>query len=393
MHIHVIRLWPRRPPDGAPPLGLCCDAEGLSLGPSSPLIRHMTDDDGRPLFRARSLFEINAVLSVGYGREIDASPFYRKLEQIAECMTDGEWTKASLAALHLRLPALPDRLALARLEEAEAILKVWVPDLHPRWPAHSEDEHGGRFRPQDQSESPIVPVQGKAKAFNNLIRGLSDALRNRPPSPRPLPRGEMPMPRLSGTKLSPKEDPSPPGIGHNGPPEPIEPEPAPSEINPEEVPQLPATRPSSPYAYGREVASALEAAVTAGNEALAFAIARAADAADWLVAQYDNIVSYLDPPKSYEELSANAQISGPHPGYEDHHIVEQGRQNDYLDQDQVQSPANVVRIPYYRHKDVQSYYQTPNPNLGGLTPRQYLRGKSYEEHSNSACKRFAIWES
>lgn len=60
-------------------------------------------------------------------------------------------------------------------------------------------------------------------------------------------------------------------------------------------------------------------------------------------------------------------------------LVEQGRQNDYLDQDQVQSPANVVRIPYYRHKDVQSYYQTPNPNLGGLTPRQYLRGKSYEE--------------
>lgn len=158
MHIQHIRLWPRRPPDGAPPLGLCCDAEGLSLGPSSALIRRTNDRNGRSRYRARSLFEINAVLSVGYGRQIDAWPIYRKLERIAEWMSNGEWARATLASLYLRLPALPDRTALTRLQEAEAILKVWIPDLHPRWPAHSEGEHGGEFR-RPNAGAPTVPVQ------------------------------------------------------------------------------------------------------------------------------------------------------------------------------------------------------------------------------------------
>ena len=60
-------------------------------------------------------------------------------------------------------------------------------------------------------------------------------------------------------------------------------------------------------------------------------------------------------------------------------LVEQGGQNSYLDQSEIQSGENIVRIPYYRHKDVQSYYQTPNPLLGGLTPREYLRGRSFQE--------------
>jgi hypothetical protein len=85
MHIQTIRLCPRRPPNGAPPLGLCCDAEGLSLGPDSPLIPRTNDRDGS----VRSLFEVNAILSVGYGRQIGAWPIYRKLERIAEWMTDG----------------------------------------------------------------------------------------------------------------------------------------------------------------------------------------------------------------------------------------------------------------------------------------------------------------
>jgi hypothetical protein len=158
MHIQVIRLWPRRPPDGAVPLGLCCDAEGLSLGPASPLIRRAKGPDGRPCYRARSLFEVNAILSVGYGTEIDAWPIYGKLEQIAAWMTGGEWTMASLAALHLRLPVLADERALARLEEAEAILKVWNPQLHPRWPAHSDEGQGGEFRRPSEDVS-ITPIQ------------------------------------------------------------------------------------------------------------------------------------------------------------------------------------------------------------------------------------------
>jgi len=382
MHIQHIRLWPRRPPDGAPPLGLCCDAEGLSLGPNSPLIRRSSDRDGRARYRARSLFETNAILSVGYGREIDAFPIYRKLERIAEWMTAGEWTKASLAALHLRLPALPDRAALTRLQEAEAILKVWVPDLHPRWPAHSDEGHGGWFRPRDGSGSLLVPVQAPVRIFTEIIRRLLPRLLRKPPVPRP-PRRPAGRSAPSPPKPTAPEEAESPGIGHNNPPEEIESE---AHVPNPLVPPLPAERPDRTYPWGRSVADALAATFAMGNMAAVHAIARMVDAAGWLADQYANIESYFDPPKTYEELSANARIKGPHPGYEDHHIVEQGRQNDFLDQDQIQSPENIVRIPYYRHKDVQSYYQTTLEELGGLTPREYLKGKSFEEQFDFGLK-------
>jgi len=169
----------------------------------------------------------------------------------------------------------------------------------------------------------------------------------------------------------------PPGVGHNEPPEPIEPDTA--KPNSDEIPDLPLVRPDRTYPYGRIVADALKGAIAVGNWALATAIANAADAVGWLTDQYYNIAASLDPAKTYEELVADAQVKGPRRGYENHHIVEQGGQNSYLDQSEIQSGENIVRIPYYRHKDVQSYYQTPNPLLGGLTPREYLRGRSFQE--------------
>jgi len=373
VHIQHIRLWPRRSPDFAPPLGLCCDAEGLSLGPDSPLIHCTKDREGHPRYRARSLFEVNAILSVGYGREIDAWPIYRKLEQIAEWMTDGEWTKATLAALHLCLPELPGLVALARLQEAEAILTVWVPDLHPRWPVHSADEHGGEFRPSDGNGSLLIPAQAPVRIFSEIMRRLLPRLFRDPPMPKPPLR--PPVPPAPARPPGPQGA-KPPGIGHNNPPEKMEPEatdPKPPLL------QLPETRPDKTYPWGREIADALVSAAVIGSEATIYGISKMVDDVGWLANQYANIESYLDPPKTYEELSGNAQIKGKHPGYEDHHIVEQGEHNSYLDQSKIQSPENTVRIPYYRHKDVQQYYQTPNPALGGLTPREYLHGKSFEE--------------
>ncbi len=66
-------------------------------------------------------------------------------------------------------------------------------------------------------------------------------------------------------------------------------------------------------------------------------------------------------------------------GYHDHHIVEQGDQNSDIDKSLIESDANVVRIPEYKHIDINAYYQTPNDTLGGKTPREYLKGKSFEE--------------
>jgi hypothetical protein len=47
--------------------------------------------------------------------------------------------------------------------------------------------------------------------------------------------------------------------------------------------------------------------------------------------------------------------------------------------ERVDSGDNLVRIPTYRHWLINAWYQTPNPSFDWLSPREYLRGKSWEE--------------
>jgi hypothetical protein len=71
----------------------------------------------------------------------------------------------------------------------------------------------------------------------------------------------------------------------------------------------------------------------------------------WLYNAILYINSYLDAPKSLEELQAGASTS--RLGYDVHHIVEQS------------SAAEAG--------------QTRNPDYGDLSPREYLRGKDWDE--------------
>lgn len=132
MHVKTYRLWPRRPRDGNPPLGFSCDEEGLALAGACPLVAAETDRAGRKRYRARPLAEINALLSAGYGVAIDAADIYPALERIARYLTHGERTLAGIAALHLRLPDLPDVAAARKVTAADALLKDWDPAKHPR---------------------------------------------------------------------------------------------------------------------------------------------------------------------------------------------------------------------------------------------------------------------
>jgi hypothetical protein len=40
---------------------------------------------------------------------------------------------------------------------------------------------------------------------------------------------------------------------------------------------------------------------------------------------------------------------------------------------------NLVLIPRYKHWQINSWFETPNEAYGGLTPRKYLQGKSWDE--------------
>jgi hypothetical protein len=116
-------------------------------------------------------------------------------------------------------------------------------------------------------------------------------------------------------------------------------------------------------------------------------IGRVVDSTSWMKDQVPNIVAEVDfyqgAPYDLQDLIDDAK--GPsQPGWQDHHIVEQGPQNDDLSPEEKQlidDPEDIVRVPRYTHQQLTNYYRNvdDNPPCNGLTPRQYLRGKSFED--------------
>ena len=67
-------------------------------------------------------------------------------------------------------------------------------------------------------------------------------------------------------------------------------------------------------------------------------------------------------------------------GYQDHHIVNQHTGNRVLFGDAaIDSLGNQARIPVLKHIEISRWYATGNPDYGGLSPRTYLRDKSWDE--------------
>jgi hypothetical protein len=99
----------------------------------------------------------------------------------------------------------------------------------------------------------------------------------------------------------------------------------------------------------------------------------------WLNEKYWEIRSFQDAPKSLGELH-DGVFQADKRGYDVHHIVEQtpARNDGYADRI-IDRADNLVLIPRYKHWEINSWFQTKDENLGGLTPRQYLQNKSWDE--------------
>lgn len=159
-----------------------------------------------------------------------------------------------------------------------------------------------------------------------------------------------------------------PGVGDNGGPPLDPPEP------PQEPPKDKASRTQAAKALAKQIA--LQALRRAGPIGAAF---MAIEAGHWLYTEYPSIRSYQDEPKTLAELQQNAGKK--RPGYEDHHIVEQGAGGrERFSRSQIESSDNVVSVPRYRHHEITGWYNKPNKNFGMQTPRNYLRGKDWSEH-------------
>jgi hypothetical protein len=46
---------------------------------------------------------------------------------------------------------------------------------------------------------------------------------------------------------------------------------------------------------------------------------------------------------------------------------------------EIDSPANLVRIPTMKHYDITGWYARVNEKFGGISPRDYLRNKDIDE--------------
>lgn len=159
----------------------------------------------------------------------------------------------------------------------------------------------------------------------------------------------------------------PPGIGHNQGPPLGEP--------PEIPPQLPSTK-QAVNAFLKAAAYWLAEAGLAGEPVGDFILAL--QAVRWLSNYLPYVYSYLDPPKTLEELQQDA--SSPQVGYNIHHVVEQtSAAQDGFPRSMIDAPENLVCVSTFVHWQINAWYSTPNENFGGLSPRNYLRGRSWDE--------------
>ena len=175
------------------------------------------------------------------------------------------------------------------------------------------------------------------------------------------------------------------------PPKPPEDEPAPSDEPPgighnegpslDDAPELPDEKPDGPLRFGNPLRNFLDWAknVVKQNPEFAEKIVRlAADAIPWVTDYLPFIEEYLSPPKPLQELQND--VKTPRLGTDVHHIVEKGSASDAgFSASEINDSNNLVRISRIQHWEITGWYMKPNKDFGGLSPRDYLRDKSWAE--------------
>ncbi len=118
----------------------------------------------------------------------------------------------------------------------------------------------------------------------------------------------------------------------------------------------------------------------------------AVEAGSWIYEHKEEISSFFDPPKSLKELQDAANT--PEKGYDVHHVVERNSlAKDGSETDLIDAPENKVRIPRWKHWEINKWFETENDDFGGLTPREYLKGKSWDERTRvglGALRKFRV---
>jgi hypothetical protein len=158
--------------------GLCCDEEGVALGPV-PLIVASRDTTGWRRYNARPAAEIAEALQLAFGPapEDVVIRSVAAFARIAKYLTDGNQTLVAITAVRIGVPQIAPphmaKLAASSLckfspspderggltfpdhPEAQTRIRKAASDdpKHPGWPAGTPDGRGGKFRPKGDAEA------------------------------------------------------------------------------------------------------------------------------------------------------------------------------------------------------------------------------------------------
>jgi hypothetical protein len=149
----------------------------------------------------------------------------------------------------------------------------------------------------------------------------------------------------------------------------------------ENPPEVPKTKPPTAQernAFIKNAARWIARTARVGGPVGTFMTAL--EMASWLDTDRAFIDSYQDPPKTMQELQDAA--SNPKWGYHRHHVAERSSAlEDGYSKEEVDGPENLALIPTLKHWEINGWYGRPNDDFGGMSPREYLKGKSWAERT------------
>jgi hypothetical protein len=171
----IPKIWRLSENTGDDNLGLACTEQGLVLGRTALIERR----DGRFVVRERS--EIEQLLSRAYQLNVVADRLMPGLATVVAALNANDQALARIAAVHLRIPDLPDQAARDAMEAADILIKSvdWNPALHPR---AGSPPNPGWFAPTDgagsesfstrtaQSDDPTHRLDASPNAGDGWVR-------------------------------------------------------------------------------------------------------------------------------------------------------------------------------------------------------------------------------
>ena len=141
-------------------LGLSCTTDGLFIG-ATPLLDR--DSDG---FVVRPQGDLERLLTSAYGIDVALDRTMPGLKAVAAALNDNNLCRARIAAVHLRIPPLPDAFAPLDMQLEDIALKLdrlhkttaagdWNPAKHPRT---GRAPNPGWFAPTDGGGDGVEPT-------------------------------------------------------------------------------------------------------------------------------------------------------------------------------------------------------------------------------------------